>query len=640
MDVAGGLATAEHTAERVPTAGAPTADARHLGTASDEAWRRLGAATDLREFAEAWLALSAAQLPGARRAALFVAGEGEGGPYAPLARWSDGRGAATAGFVAETARLLEAVVERGSAAVARRDEATFLAVPGTDDASAPILVAETETLSKAATRDALRVAGWCLRVLAGERQRRAEREGEAVGDRARFVLDVLSAVTERTGHRAAARALADALAHRFGARRVSIGRYANGRAKIVAMSQTASFMPAMALARRIARAQEEAIDQARPLAHPVPEGATHGTPLLHAALSDERGEPVATVPMAAHGRMLGAVTLEGATLGADDAVLIDLVGAAVAPALESKREAERGALGRLAATGKRVAAKLLGPGALGWKLGAIAALLLTVALAIPVERSLRSDAVIEGSVRRAVTAPSEGFLASEHARAGQVVAAGDLLVAMDRSDLELERLRAVVERRQLELELATAVAERRVADVNVARSRIEQKDAEIDLLERRLSRAEIVAPFDAIVVEGDLSQRVGAPLSRGEVLLELAPLDEFRVTLLVPERQVREVEVGAAGTLLLAAMPDMPLPFEVESVTAITRAIEGENAFEVTARVTDAVDAAVLRDAEGARLLPGLQGVARLPVGDAPLARILFEPIVEWVRLKLWAYWP
>ena len=129
---------------------ASTADAaimgavRDLGEAarSEDAWTRLGAATSWRDFAEAWLALAAAQLPAARRAVLFVAdetsdaspamprlGETRGGTdgYAPLARWSggdDGGGAATpsTGFVGETARLLEAVVERGSPAVSRSGE--------------------------------------------------------------------------------------------------------------------------------------------------------------------------------------------------------------------------------------------------------------------------------------------------------------------------------------------------------------------------------------------------------------------------------------------------------------------------------------------------------------------------------------
>ena len=41
------------------------------------------------------------------------------------------------------------------------------------------------------------------------------------------------------------------------------------------------------------------------------------------------------------------------------------------------------------------------------------------------------------------------------------------------------------------------------------------------LIDAQLSRTRIVAPFDAIVVKGDLSQSLGAPVERGNVLFEL-----------------------------------------------------------------------------------------------------------------------
>ena len=46
----------------------------------------------------------------------------------------------------------------------------------------------------------------------------------------------------------------------------------------------------------------------------------------------------------------------------------------------------------------------------------------------------------------------------------------------------------------------------------------------------------------AVVVSGDLTQSLGAPLERGQVMLELAPLDAYRVTLQVDERDIALTE--------------------------------------------------------------------------------------------------
>ena len=57
---------------------------------------------------------------------------------------------------------------------------------------------------------------------------------------------------------------------------------------------------------------------------------------------------------------------------------------------------------------------------------------------------------IEGSVRRVIAAPFDGFIAEARVRAGDEVKAGETVVArLDDRDLVLERLRSVTERGQV-----------------------------------------------------------------------------------------------------------------------------------------------------------------------------------------------
>ena len=66
-----------------------------------------------------------------------------------------------------------------------------------------------------------------------------------------------------------------------------------------------------------------------------------------------------------------------------------------------------------------------------------------------------------------------------------------------------------------------------------------------------LARAKLVAPFASVIVSGDLSQSIGRPVSRGDTLFEIAPLDRYRVTLVVPDTDIRLIAPDMKGEILL-----------------------------------------------------------------------------------------
>ena len=57
------------------------------------------------------------------------------------------------------------------------------------------------------------------------------------------------------------------------------------------------------------------------------------------------------------------------------------------------------------------------------------------------------------------------------------------------------------------------------------------------------------------MARGDLSQSLGSPVERGEVLFEVAPLDDYRIIVEIDERDISMVSAGQLGTLTLAALP-------------------------------------------------------------------------------------
>jgi len=252
-----------------------------------------------------------------------------------------------------------------------------------------------------------------------------------------------------------------------------------------------------------------------------------------------------------------------------------------------------------------------------------------LALASDVYRA-RAHAQIQGETRRLVSAPFDGFIRAQFVRAGDVVKADTLLAELQYNDLQLERLRQISRKRQYQTELAKALAKPDLAAVNIARAQIEQTDAEIELSDQMIERARLRAPFDAVVVSGDLSQSVGKPVSRGDTLFEIAPLDRYRMTAVVPEADIGLVKVSQQGELLLSALPDRTFPVEIASITTVAQAEAGVNGFEVIGTI----------EGRDQTLRPGMEGVVKIDVGRRNLAWIWLHPIVDWMRIKIWALIP
>jgi multidrug resistance efflux pump len=224
-----------------------------------------------------------------------------------------------------------------------------------------------------------------------------------------------------------------------------------------------------------------------------------------------------------------------------------------------------------------------------------------------------------------------GYVVEANARAGDIVKAGDVLFSLDDRDLRLERLKWVGQRSQYSREHSEALADHDRAKVNILGAQIDQAEAQIALIEEQLERINVTAPFDSFVVSGDLSQSLGAPVERGDILFEVAPLAAWRVILEVDERDIGEVAVGQTGQLALTGMPGDALPVEVEKITPVSTAEEGRNFFRVEAH---------LLDETAPTLRPGMQGVGKIYVDQRKLIWIWTHKITQWWRMFLWSWWP
>jgi multidrug resistance efflux pump len=586
-------------------------------------------------FARAWLALLCRMLPGIERAVVVLR---QNAALAPVARWPEGdAGSAQLAHVAEL--VLEerrGVVSRPRPPRGRTDErgAAQLGLPLLIDAEAVGVVAvECAGVTDAATREIMRQLQWGVSWLE-LRQRRVQ----AVGDTARLrqgfgALEVAASTLGAGNFDAAARAVVTELAVRLNAARVALGWQRRRRVRVVGLSHAVAVGLRAAATLRLAAAMEEAVDHAATLLYPDETGEALPSLSAHRRMAGAGAGPcILTVPLVAQGGIVGAITIERAVPFDQPAVdLAEAVAGLVGPALWQFRQRERWLTTIAADIALRTARDLVGPSHFVLKLGTVAIVALVAFFALyRTDHRVGGHAVVEGEVRRTVAAGLDGYVAAEYARAGQVVHRGEVLAKLDDAELSLQRLRWIATREQHRLELDKALAAGQRSDVNIDGAQINEATAEIQLLDAQLARTQITAPFDGVITNGDLSQSVGMPVQRAQVLFEIAPLDSYRVIVRVPDADIARVADGAAGSLVLSALPGEQFGLHVVRITPIAEQADGDNVFRVEAKL----------DAGSDRLRPNMEGVAKLDAGRHRLIWIWTHHLIDAVRLKLWSWWP
>lgn len=603
-------------------------------TTSPDVWARFVSSSGGKDFPQLWLALLCARIPQAR-AAMVLLGSVDRGPFTPAGVWpSAGRDLS---FLSPSAEV--SLRERRGLAQ-QRQASSEAGDPGGYDLTYPLLIGEKlygvlvidlPDLDAQALQQARRQVHWGVPSLLMELLKRERSLGEQAQQRILVLLDLVTIVVEEARFQGAAAALVSELANRLDCDRVSLGQRKGGQIRVEAVSHSATFGRQMNLTRLTGAAMDEAIDQEARIWWPDDEGNL--ITRAHQELAEQQAAPeICTLPIRVAGEWEFALTIEmpeGRRLTELDADFCETVGEIVAPMLLCKREQERWLIGKAGVAMREQLKRLFGARYLGRKLIASSLLLLILFFAFATgQYRVGADAAIEGEKLRALAAPFDGYIDTANARAGEEVRQGDLLMTLDDRDLKLEQVQIATEQAQYRRERRQAQAEHDRAAVRILTAQLQQSEAQQRLIEERLSRTRLMAPFDGILVSGDLSQSLGAPVQRGDVLFELAPLGTYRVKLAVGERDIDDVALGQKGTLVLAALPNLQLPIEVTLITPVTSVEDGNNTFAVEASLAEVPPT----------LRPGMHGVAKVEVGERRLIWIWTRDFIRWARLTLWAW--
>lgn len=465
---------------------------------------------------------------------------------------------------------------------------------------------------------------------------RLEKQNKDKSNQLSCRIDLLSHVISEYDYEKAMAVLLREIATYMHCELCCYGELKRNRIVISQVSNISQFNKKMNRALCLEMAMNESVDQCKSLM--FPENSTNELEayvyLAHSRLQDTwPGQCFLTIPVKVRDQYMGAFTFirrDSKPYTREECAYAESLLAFIAPLLDEKRRNSRFFLHKIKDDILSIFGRFFGKTYLPQKLFVLSVFAVVVyASAIKGEYRLSADALLSTKVQRAVVAPFDGYISDAPYRAGDRVTKGHIIVRFDDRDLQLERLRLSAEVNEYKGQQQEAISRHDRSLVAIVQARLEQVRSKLNLVERRIARAEITSDFDGLVVSGDLSQQLGATVSKGDILFEISPLKSLRVLLNVNEKRIAEVQVGQSGSLYLSAFPNKPLSIHINKITPVTLSQNGESFFRVEADVLGG----------GAYLQPGMEGVGKINIDERRLIGIWSRELLEWIRLQLWTFW-
>ncbi|RFC49496.1 MAG: Multidrug efflux pump subunit AcrA (membrane-fusion protein) [Verrucomicrobia bacterium] len=450
-------------------------------------------------------------------------------------------------------------------------------------------------------------------------------------DQATLLVDLFSRVAQAREFRAGMAMICDEMADLTGAARVAIGAGDQLQCKVHALSGAGHVETSSQATSQIAALMRESIGVDAPLAWPernewsgVLTAANH-TPLLDTMSAAEalvvplKTEPVGTKTA----ETVGAMVLLWSRERMGRRQEIDLVQAA-APHLaalvylcgESLPRGVLGAWKRFWMTASRFRKTLT----------IAAPFLFLVAMLLPVPYRVSANCRLPPEVPRQVAAPFDGILERALVKPGQTVEAGQLLAVLDGKEIRWKLAEAIAKRESALKERDQAMAARDVAAKQLAQLQADGLGLQVDLLKYQRDHLEVRAPISGSLISGNLERSEGVPVTTGQKLFDIAPIDRLEVEIAVPDSEVAQVVSGQNVRFRLESQAQFRHGGVVSQVYPISEVRDGRNIFVCLSSI----------DNSRGELRPGMLGKARIEAGHRALGWTLFHRLWDWVRLNLW----
>ena len=460
-----------------------------------------------------------------------------------------------------------------------------------------------------------------------------QQESVTKREQGKVSLELLAVMLKHGTSKAAAIEVVNMLATHFGSERVSLGFCFGLCTHLKALSHVSHFNRDNLLIREIEAAMNEAIDQSVNLVYQIDTLSSTSVVQAHGYLAKQRGNgQICTMLLSGQSGYIGAITCEQGSkhfLDKERLANLESIARVVGPVIALMVKNERSLLTKSIVALRSSIGDLLGLSYLKLKLVLLSIFVLFSVLSMTQGmHEVKAVATLQGKIRQLLVAPQDGFIKKGLLRAGDLVKKDNVLATLDDRSLQLERQKWQSEKNKLAKQHQQAFSKRDRSQLAIIRAQIDQVGAEIALIDEKISRTKLQAPFDGVVISGDLSQSQGSPVVLGQVLFEITPLNSYRVMLEVDEHDIAHLQSGQTARLVMSALPQKTFKIILEKVIPVAISSDGYNYFRVQGQL----------DKPSALLRPGMHGVAKINIEPRALLWVWGHGVLDRLRLWLWSF--
>ncbi len=491
---------------------------------------------------------------------------------------------------------------------------------------AQALTASSQQKLKQAMQHLEMGSGWVESIYRQDIHTNTQRTNQSISSS----VDLLSRVLSEERFNGAAIRMVSELATMFSCDRVSLGFIKNKSIRINQLSHSAQFGKKMNLVRLIEKAMDEAVDQKTALYLPGEHEESILTAENKQLLETQELSSVMTIPLYKDYDVVGALTLEreeGKEFTQTDVEQCEAIASLSVGALLLKRDTDKNIIFKIIDSIKRQLSYAFGAEHYMYK--TIASVLVVLLLFLSFYKTdyrLPAEVTLTSQIRQSIVAPYDGYIENAEFRAGDTVDENQVLVALDKKDLQLERLKWLSQQEKLNRHYQEALSKHERAKLNVLQAQKDQSEVQLSLVDMQLNRADIKSPISGRIINGDLSNRLGGAVTRGEELFEVAPLESYRIILLVKQNRISEVQEKQIGKVYFTALAGEEYAFKVTKITPVTVAKDGETYYQVEGTL----------DKPDEQLQLGMEGVAKVLIDERRLISVLTRDFSEWLKLQWW----
>lgn len=460
-------------------------------------------------------------------------------------------------------------------------------------------------------------------------RQQAERANDDVR-KSSSVLDVLAQVSPEGAFVAGAMAMCNAVSSKHQCERVSIGWVEGDGIRLRAMSRTERFDRKMESAQLLEAAMEECLDQHEVLIFPA---QGEQGPLLRDHEVYQKHDDLkflCSVPLIQGEEIVGVLTCErsGGPFVDVEVKQIQLICELLSYRLADLKLKDRWLGTRMKDGVKDLVARIVGPEHTWAKLISISITVGILALLIiHLPYRVESSFILKSEEAYFQSVPFDSYIEAVYKEAGDTVSVGEPVLKLDTDSLELEESSVLADIIRFRREAEKARANRQLADMRIAEALEAQNQAQLELIRWRIGQATLTSPIDGLLVEGDLKERLGAPVREGEVLLRVARIDQLFVEAESDERDIDEILRADTGEIAFVSQPKRKFPVKIERIEPSAVAKSGENVFLIRADFVNPPES---------WFRPGMSGVCKLDAGDRSLFWILTHRTVDFFRMFFW----